>query len=83
MNGFLALLNMMPVHPLDGGKLFELLLHRFLRAEHAIRISAIVGLVIAVLWVPMMVMWFMASGVVLFFLPSIRLHWDMLRRQSA
>ena len=83
VNGFLAVLNMMPVHPLDGGKLFELVLHRLLPADLAIRISAGVGLVLAVLWVPLMVIWFSMSGVVLFFLPSIRLHWQMLRRQRA
>ncbi len=83
VNGFLFILNMMPVHPLDGGKLFELFLHRFLRAGLAIRISGFVGLVLAILWVPMMGMSYMLTGVVLFFLPSIGLHWQMLRRQSA
>ncbi|NNE78859.1 MAG: hypothetical protein HKN18_01180 [Silicimonas sp.] len=83
VNGFLAILNMVPVHPLDGGKLFELLLHRLLPPDLAIRISAGVGLVLSVLWVPVMVLWFMTSGVALLFLPSIRLHWEMLRRQGA
>ena len=83
VNGFLFLLNMMPVHPLDGGKLFQLFLHRFLRADLAIRISGFVGLVIAILWIPMMGMSYVLTGVVLFFLPSVRLHWQMLRRQSA
>ena len=83
VNGFLAILNLMPVHPLDGGKLFELLLHRLLRADLAIRISAAVGLVIAVLWLPLMGLMFMTTGVALFFMPSIRMHWHALRRRRA
>ena len=83
VNGFLAILNLLPVHPLDGGKLFELVLHRLVRPDLAIRISAAVGLVIAVLWLPLMGLTLMTTGVVLFFLPSIRLHWYALRRRRA
>ena len=83
VNGFLVILNMVPVHPLDGGKLFELLLHRLLPAAMAIRVSAVVGLIFAALWIPLMAMMFVTTGVVLFFFPSIRLHWQMLKRRSA
>ena len=83
VNGFLFILNMLPVHPLDGGKLFELALHRFLPAGVAITISAGLGLVLAVLWIPLMAWTFMTLGGVLFFLPSVRLHWQMLRRARA
>jgi Zn-dependent protease len=83
VNGFLFILNMLPVHPLDGGKLFELFLHRFLRAELAIKISASFGLVLALIWIPLMVVMFLHVGVVLFFLPSVRLHWEMLRQAHA
>lgn len=83
VNGFLFLLNMLPVHPLDGGKLFELLLHRFLTSGVATTISAGLGLVLAIIWVPLMGFVFWHTGVVLFFLPSIRLHWQMLRATRA
>ena len=83
VNGFLFILNMLPVHPLDGGKLFELLLHRFLPSGVAITISASLGLVLAILWIPLMAWTFMTIGVVLFFLPSVRLHWQMLRGARA
>jgi len=83
VNGFLFLLNMLPVHPLDGGKLFELLLHRFLPAGLATTISAGLGLVLAIIWIPLMAFVFIQIGVVLFLIPSIRLHWEMLRTARA
>ena len=82
VNGFLVILNLLPVQPLDGGRLFELMLHRLMPAALAIRIAAGVGLVIAVLWVPLMLFAFTMTGVVLFFLPSVRLHWQMLRARA-
>ena len=83
VNGFLFILNMLPVHPLDGGKLFELFLARFLRPDIATTISALVGLVLALVWIPMMILMFVNIGVVLFFLPSVRLHWMMLKHARA
>ena len=83
VNGFLFLLNMLPVHPLDGGQLFQLFLHRFLPPTTAATISAGVGLVIAIFWLPMMVILFVNVGVVLFFLPSVRLHWYLLTNPKA
>ncbi len=79
INLFLALFNMLPVHPLDGGKLFQLLLLRFLPAGTATRISGGVGLVIAALWIPGMLWLFFSVGLVLFFFPPVRLHLQMLR----
>ena len=69
VNLFLALLNLLPVHPLDGGKLFELALMRVLPAATATRISGGVGLFIAVLWIPAMLISFLTIGLVLFFMP--------------
>ena len=83
VNGFLFLLNMLPVHPLDGGKLFELLLHRLLPANVAITASASLGLVLSIIWIPLMAFVFVNIGVVLFFLPSVRLHWQMLKGVKA
>ena len=79
LNGFLALLNLMPVNPLDGGKLFSLLMHRLFRARAAIFISAAVGLICAIAWVPMTIYGYLQFGFVLFFLPSVALHWRMLK----
>ncbi|MGJ8546532.1 MAG: site-2 protease family protein [Sulfitobacter sp.] len=75
-NLFLAVMNLLPVHPLDGGKLFELLLLRFLPAQTASRISGSVGLVISVLWIPAMIYCFVVFGFVLLFIPPILLHWQ-------
>ncbi|MBM7066136.1 site-2 protease family protein [Actibacterium sp. 188UL27-1] len=80
MNLFLAVFNLIPVMPLDGGKLFQLLLMRFTTASLATRISGAVGLVIAILWIPAMVLSYMYVGLVLFFIPAIALHWQMLRQ---
>lgn len=79
INLFLALFNMLPVHPLDGGKLFHLLLLRFLPSVAATRISGGVGLLIALLWIPGMIWLFFTVGLVLFFFPPIRMHWQMLQ----
>ena len=79
VNGFLALLNLLPVNPLDGGKLFALGMHRMFRARTAQTISAVVGLVCAVLWVRVMIYGFIEFGFILFFLPSVGLHWRMLK----
>lgn len=79
INLFLALFNMLPVHPLDGGKLFQLLLLRFLPSGTATRVSGGVGLAVALLWIPGMLWLFFSVGLVLFFFPSIRMHWQMLQ----
>ncbi|MGJ8628569.1 MAG: site-2 protease family protein [Sulfitobacter sp.] len=79
MNLFLALFNLLPVHPLDGGKLFQLILLRFLPSNTATRISGGVGLVLAVLWIPGMIWLYFNVGLVLFFFPPVRLHLQMLR----
>jgi len=79
MNLFLAVFNMMPVQPLDGGKLLQLGLLRFLSAATATRIAGGIGLVISVLWIPAMIWSYLFIGFVLFFIPSIRLHWQMTK----
>lgn len=79
INLFLAVFNLLPVHPLDGGKLFQLILLRFLPAGTATRISGGLGLVVAALWIPGMIWLFVNVGLVLFFFPPVRLHLQMLR----
>lgn len=83
VNGFLAVLNLMPVQPLDGGKLFDLMLHRVLPAGPAIRIAGAVGLVVAILWIPMMIAGYMFVGLMLLMVPALFLHWRMLRHGEA
>tara|TARA_R110000787_G_scaffold173155_3_gene285740 strand:- start:115 stop:771 length:657 start_codon:yes stop_codon:yes gene_type:complete len=79
INLFLALFNLLPVHPLDGGKLLQLILLRFSAAATATRISGGVGLVLALLWIPGMIWLYLNVGLVLFFFPPVRLHLQMLR----
>jgi Zn-dependent protease len=79
LNLFLALFNLLPVNPLDGGKLFHLLMMRLFPWETATRITGWVGVAMTILWVPMMIVCFIAMGFVLIFLPSFREQWDMAR----
>ncbi|MEO9825476.1 MAG: site-2 protease family protein [Paracoccaceae bacterium] len=83
VNLFLAVMNLVPVQPLDGGKLFELFLHRVLPPDAAIRVAGGVGLFLSILWIPVMLMSFAVLGLMLFFIPSPRLHWQMLRYRQA
>lgn len=83
INGVLALLNLIPVMPLDGGRLFQLLLQRFLSPGQARRIAGGVGLVLAVLWVPAMIFVYLSYGMALLFNPPIAVHWRMVRGQTA
>ncbi len=78
INLFLAIFNMIPVQPLDGGKLFHLLLLRFTSPGMATRIAGGVGLVIAILWIPAMYLAYTKLGFLLFFFPPIGLHWRMM-----
>ncbi len=79
INLFLAVLNLIPVLPLDGGRLFHLALLRVMPSDLAMRVAGGVGLILSLLWVPMMLTSFVFLGLVLFFWPSIRLHWMLLR----
>lgn len=83
VNGFLALLNLLPLQPLDGGKLFELLMQRLFPSRFAIMVTGAAGLFCAVAWVPLMAYGFMTYGFVLILLPSVLIHWRMMREQSA
>ena len=82
VNGFLAILNLLPVQPLDGGKLFELMLHRIFPARLAFMIAGATGLLFAVAWLPLMFWGFVSYGFVLFFVPSVLVHWQMLKGAS-
>ncbi|WP_179378889.1 site-2 protease family protein [Jannaschia marina] len=79
INLFLFGINMLPVSPLDGGRLFYLWLRRLLPMRTAGRAAGVVGTVIAVAWVPAMIYLFMTYGVLLFFMPSIGHHLALAR----
>jgi len=81
INGFLAIFNLIPVQPLDGGKLLHLALLRLTPQHVAMTLTGGIGLVLSVLWVPAMVIAFGLGWWLLFFIPSIPLHYAMMRGQ--
>lgn len=83
INGFLAIFNLLPVQPLDGGKLLHLILLRLCEPGMAMVVTGAVGLALAVLWIPAMVVAFGLGWWLLFFIPSIPLHWNMVRGRLA
>ncbi len=83
LNIALFVFNMLPVQPLDGGKLFHLAMLRLMPAPAALRVTGGVGLATAVLWIPAAIYLFMTVGFILFFFPSIKLHWEMFNGRAA
>lgn len=79
LNLFLALFNLIPVLPLDGGRLFHSWLHRFVNGINANKITGAVGLVLSILWIPLLFAAFFTFGFVLLFFPNIALHWRLFR----
>jgi len=79
INLLLFCLNLIPVQPLDGGKLLHLAFLRIMPAPVAQWWAGAVGLVCAVLWIPGMVAVYVWLGLILFFLPSIRYHLAMMK----
>jgi Zn-dependent protease len=74
-----AIFNLIPVQPLDGGKLFHLAMLRLMIPRKALRITGAVGLIFSVLWIPVLILLYISAGWVLFFIPSIKQHWAMWR----
>ncbi|MEL7104810.1 MAG: site-2 protease family protein [Pseudomonadota bacterium] len=83
INGVLLVLNLVPVMPLDGGRLFQLMLRRVMPGHVATRVAGAVGLVLAVLWIPAMIGCYLVFGMMLLFIPPIGLHWRMLTSRRA
>ena len=79
VNMALFLFNLLPVQPLDGGRLFHHLMLRFMPAPAAQRVTGAVGLVAAILWIPAAIWAFLNYGFILFFFPSIPAHYRMMR----
>lgn len=82
LNFALFIFNMLPVHPLDGGKLFHLFLLRFLPQSTAMRLAGGVGLVFAVLWWPALIWVYFTFGWLLLFAPPIMYHYHMARGEA-
>lgn len=83
LNLALFIFNLIPVQPLDGGKLFHLTLLRFLQPRTAHRLTGCVGLMLSIAWIPAMIFLFITGGWILFFIPSIPTHYRMARGQLA
>lgn len=83
MNLMLFAFNMIPVQPLDGGKLLQLGLMRLLPSRRALRITGAVGVVATVLWLPAMIALYVWVGFILIFIPSLALHLQMYRAAKA
>lgn len=83
LNLALFIFNMIPVQPLDGGKLLHLMLLRVLEPDAAHRVTGRVGLVLSILWVPAAILAYTTYGWILFFIPSIPAHYRMARGQLA
>ena len=81
LNLFLFFYNMVPVQPLDGGKLLQLGLRRVMAPAQAMKITGAVGVVFCVLWFPGLLWLFLTTGWLLFFIPSLALHMAMMRGQ--
>jgi len=79
INLILFVLNLVPVQPLDGGKLLHLGLLRVLPAPTALRIAGAIGLVFALLWLPAMLLLYFTFGWMLLFFPAIKVHWKMAK----
>ncbi|WP_366140590.1 site-2 protease family protein [uncultured Tateyamaria sp.] len=79
INLMLFVLNMIPVQPLDGGKLLHLWLLRVLRPDVALMVVGGFGVLCTLLWIPAMIALYFYVGFVLLFFPSLRMHWSMLR----
>lgn len=79
LNLMFFVFNMIPVQPLDGGKLLQLALLRFVSPRLAMRAAGGIGLVFAVLWWPALFYVWYTSGWLLLFAPSIALHYQMMR----
>ncbi len=72
-----CLLNLFPFQPLDGGKLLHLGLACVLPPHRACRIAGAVGLVLGIIWLPVM-LWLLTWGLLIPVLPHLQTHWNMV-----
>lgn len=83
LNLALFIFNLIPVQPLDGGKLFHLAMLRVLPQDAAQRVTGRVGLVLSIAWIPAAVLAWYYYGWILFFIPSIPAHYRMAKGELA
>ncbi len=83
LNLALFIFALIPVQPLDGGKLLHLMLLRVLPPAAAHRVTGQIGLVLSILWIPAAIVVYVHYGFILFFIPSIPAHYRMARGQLA
>ena len=79
LNLMFFIFNLIPVQPLDGGRLLQLVLLRFVPQRMAMQITGAIGLVFAILWWPALLYLWFTTGWLLLFVPSIWLHYQMMR----
>jgi len=79
LNLWLALFNLLPLMPLDGGRLLHAGLTRIVSPGTATRIAGLIGLIGVLLWIPMMIFAYVSFGFVFLFFPPLLRHWHMLR----
>jgi Zn-dependent protease len=83
INLWLFAFNMIPVQPLDGGKLLHLGMLRFLAPSAAHRATGAIGFAFALAWIPAMYLMYTTHGWIMFFIPSIMGHFNMMRGKLA
>ena len=79
INLFLGIFNMLPVLPLDGGRFLNAFLHRFMGGIAANKVTGTVGVVVGILWIPLLIIAFLTVGFILLFIPNIAMHWRMMK----
>ena len=79
LNLMFFIFNLIPVQPLDGGKLLQLFLLRFASPGLAMRLTGGIGLIFAILWWPALFYIWATTGWLLLFVPSIIMHYRMMR----
>ena len=82
LNGYLAILNLLPIAPLDGGRLFELVLLRVMPARRAARITGYLGMALLILVTAFFLFYMRSYIFLLFVLPGFAVNLAKLRGQG-
>ncbi|MEO1562771.1 MAG: site-2 protease family protein [Pseudomonadota bacterium] len=77
LNLFLFIFNLLPMLPLDGGRLTQLVLLRVVQPIQATRISGLIALLTGALWVPAAIFLLLTFGFILVFIPNFQLYYQM------
>ena len=79
LNGYLAVFNLLPISPLDGGRIFELMALRFTDGVRASQVAGYVGMAGLAIFVPFLVLEQNMYAFAIFFLPAIMVNWNKMR----